>query len=155
MGLGLACLLAAEDRDLALGPRPPRVAHAVACRAVERHRARRRLGGGEAAAMPGAAAVAQAAMLDVAGGAAEALVAAARSGHARAVPAANLAHRAPAQGGVAQSAPLQPPSHAQPLSVHAPWPEQLALHESSAHPAWRRVKVRGRGRGESEGGGRR
>ena len=44
--------------------------------------------------MPGAAAVAQAAMLDVAGGAAEALVAAARSGHACAVPAAHLAHRA-------------------------------------------------------------
>lgn len=94
MGLGRACLLAAEDRDLALGPRPPRVAHAVACRAVERHRTRRCLGGGEAAPMPGAAAVAQAAVLDVAGGAAEALVAAARSGHACAVPAAHLAHLA-------------------------------------------------------------
>ena len=98
VGVDGACLQAAQHGDLALGPRPPRVARAVACRAVERHRARRRLGGGEAAAMSGAAAVAQAAVLDAAAGAAEALVAAALSGHARAVAAANLALHAHCAG---------------------------------------------------------
>jgi len=57
-------------------------------------------------------------------------------------PLQTLPSTPPAQGGVAQSAPLQPPSHAQPLSVHEPWPEQLALHESSATLLGARAKVR-------------
>lgn len=52
-----------------------------------------------------------------------------------------------------QSAPLQPPSHVQPLNVHAPWLEQLALHKRSAHPAWDEGEGEGEGKGERDSDG--